>query len=268
MATKKRETSLEERVLELEEQLEKLEARINAENPEDVRRELGSADLAVTMDALRALGVYAPPVSLVSLWLRAWTPDRVLEAIDRVLATWKAHTQAPGAPPLSPGADWRETAAYLESRQSHLGWSRVEHVLRHGKLPPDPVSMDPISPVFEALPLDAPRAAIEALVPEVLRRAEDGINWAGTQGAAGEGLLRRKALLSGGPDGPGWMPEWSAFRDARLLRVVVLTGVLSIERGLGSYSLHGIDPAWSVEDFLTVQRQFSVPWPGRPMESN
>lgn len=268
MATKKRETTIEERVLELEEQIEKLRGKLGADVEREERLALGSADLGLTMDALRPLGLYGPPLALVERWLRAWTRDEILSAVEKTLRTWFGQATAPGTPPVSPGADWHETAAYLETRQSHLGWMRVEYVLAHGKLPPDPVSMDPLASVFEGLPLDAPRAAIEALVPEVLRRAEDGINWAGTQGAAGEGLLRRKALLSGGPDGPGWMPEWSAFRDARLLRVVVLTGVLSIERGLGSYSLHGIDPAWSVEDFLTVQRQFSVPWPGRPMESN
>lgn len=268
MATKKRETSLDERVLELEEQLEKLEARINAENPEDVRRELGSADLAVTVDGLRPLGLYQPPARLVELWLREWSPSQVLEAIDRVLRTWKAHTEAPGAPLTSEGADWRETAAYLESRQSHLGWARVEHVLRHGKLPADPVSMDPLPSVFGGLPAAPERVHLDALVPEVLRRADLGITWAGNQGAAGEGLLRRKALLANGPGSPGWIEEWNRFRDPRLLRVVVLTGLLALSRGLGSYSFHGIPPEWTLEDFIAVQYQFSATWPGRRPEVN
>ncbi len=259
---KNHENDLAERVTALEEKLAALEGESAPVATDTV---LAGADLALLVDALRPLGVNAPPEGLLVRWLARWTWGQIVGAIDRVLRAWHGHAIAPGAPAISPGADWREIAAYLESRQSHMGWSRVAHLLETGEMPNDSVSMDPLEDVFKGLPADAGREAIAALVPEVIRRAELGTTWAGTQGTEGEELALRKAILSAGPTGPRFLPEWSAFRDPRLLRVVLLTGTLSLTRGLGAYSLHGIDPDWTLEDFLVVQRQFSVTWPGRPI---
>jgi hypothetical protein len=256
------ENDLAERVTALEEKLAALEGEAAPVATDTV---LAGADLALLVDALRPLGTNGPPEGLLVAWLSRWSREQILAAIERVLRLWHGHATAPGAPHISPGADWREIAAYLESRQSHLGWSRVQYLLEHGEMPPDPVSMDPLEDVFKGLPADAGREAIAALVPEVLRRAELGITWAGTQGTEGEDLALRKAILSAGPTDPRFLPEWRDFRDPRLLRVVLLTATLSLTRGLGAYSLHGIDPAWMLEDFLVVQRQFSVTWPGRPI---
>ena len=253
---------LNERVTALEEKLAALEGEAAPVATDTV---LAGADLALLVDALRPLGVNGPPEGLLVAWLARWSREQILAAIERVLRLWHGHATAPGAPPVSPGADWRETAAYLESRQSHMGWSRVTYLLEHGEMPPDTVSMDPLESVFQSLPADAGREQIAALVPEVMRRAELGITWAGNQGTFGADLERRKEILAAGPGGPGFLPEWRAFRDQRLLRVVLLPGPLALTRGLGAYSLHGIDPSWTLEEYLVVQRQFSVTWPGRPI---
>lgn len=258
----KSEPDIAERVEALETELAELRQQVGT--TADVRV-LSSSDLALLVDALRPLGLYQPPEALLVRWLARWSREQILAALDRVLRTWHGHALAPGAPAVSPGADWRETAAYMESRQSHLGWYRVQYLLEHGEMPADPVSMDPLEPVFKALPADAGREAIAALVPEVLRRAELGITWAGTQGTKGEDLAMRKAILAAGPGDPRFLSEWRDFRDPRLLRVVLLPGPLTLTRGLGAYSLHGIDPAWTIEEFLVVQRQFSTTWPGRPI---
>lgn len=259
---KNHEKDVAERVTALEEKLAALEGEAAPVAGDEI---LAGASLGLLKDALRPLGVNGPPEGLLVLWLARWSREQILAAIERALRLWHGHATAPGAPPVSPGADWRENAAYFESRQSHLGWSRVQYLLEHGELPAAPVSMDPLEPVFKGLPADAGREAIAALVPEVIRRAELGITWAGTQGTEGDELALRKAILAAGPADPGFLPEWRAFRDPRLLRVVLLTGTLSLTRGLGAYSLHGIDPSWTLEEYLVVQRQFSVTWPGRPI---
>lgn len=252
---------LAERVTALEEQLAALKGEAA---PVATDKVLAGADLALLVDALRPLGVNAPPEGLLVAWLARWSREQILAAIERVLRLWHGHATAPGAPPVSPGADWRETAAYLESRQSHLGWSRPQYLLEHGELPADPVSMDPLESVFKGLPADASREQIAALVPEVMRRAELGITWAGNQGTFGADLERRKEILAAGPgDHPSYIADWNRFRDPRLLRVLVLTGHLSLTRGLGDYSFHGIDPTWPLEEFLEVQHRFQTPWPGR-----
>lgn len=260
MARKEREEAdLAERVAALEEKFAAIEGA--PAHPEGV---LAGADLALLVDALRPLGVNAPPEGLLVAWLARWSREQILAAIERVLRLWHGHATAPGAPATSPGADWREIAAYLESRQSHMGWSRVQYLLEHGEMPPDTRSMDPLESVFKGLPADAGREQIATLVPEVLRRAELGITWAGNQGTFGADLERRKEILAAGPgDHPGYIAEWNRFRDARLLRVLVLTGHLGLSRGLADYSFHGVDPVWSLEEFLEVQHRFQTPWPGR-----
>lgn len=258
----KSEPDIVERVAALETELAELRQKVGATADASV---LSSADLALLVDALRPLGVNAPPEGLLVAWLARWSREQILAAIERVLRLWHGHATAPGAPPVSPGADWRENAAYLESRQSHLGWSRVTYLLEHGELPADPVSMDPLESVFKGLPADASREQIAVLVPEVMRRAELGITWAGTQGTEGEELATRKAILAAGPADPRFLSEWRDFRDPRLLRVALLAGPLTRTRGMGAYPLHGIDPAWTIVEFLVVQRQFSTTWPGRPI---
>jgi hypothetical protein len=256
---KSQEKDLAERVTALEEKLAALEGA--PAHPEGV---LAGADLALLVDDLRPLGVNGPPEGLLVRWLARWSREQIVAAIDRVLRTWFGKATAPGAPATSPGADWREIAAYLESRQSHMGWSRVDHLLETGEMPEDIGSMDPAGSVFEGLGADAGAKEIAALVPEVLRRAEEGITWAGTQGVIGAGLERRKAILAAGPfDDPGYVAEWKEFRDPRLLRVLVLTGHLGLSRGLGAYSFNGADPTWTLEEFLAVQLRFSSAWPGR-----
>jgi hypothetical protein len=261
---KAHENDLAERVTALEEQLAALKGEAAPVATDTV---LAGADLALLVDALRPLGVNGPPEGLLVRWLARWSREQILAALDRVLRTWHGQATAPGAPAISPGADWREIAAYLESRQSHLGWARVQYLLETGEMPADPASMDPLESVFQSLPADAGREQIAALVPEVLRRAELGITWAGNQGTQGEDLATRKAILAAGPGDPRFLPEWRAFRDTRLLRVVLLPGPLTLTRGLGAYSLHGLDPSWTLEEYLVVQRQFSATWPGRPIEA-
>lgn len=265
---KTHEKDLTERVAALEDKLWALEEQLAALKgeaaPVTTDKVLAGADLALLVDALRPLGVYAPPEVLLVRWLARWSREEIVGAIDRVLRPWYGHATAPGAPPVSPGADWREIAAYLESRQSHLGWTRVQYLLETGEMLADPASMDPLPSVFQNVPIDASADAIAALVPEVLRRAELGITWAGTQGTFGADLERRKEILAAGPgDHPSYIADWNRLRDPRLRRVLVLTGHLSLTRGLGDYSFHGIDPTWSLEEFLEVQHRFQTPWPGR-----
>ena len=224
---------------------------------------LDSYDLARTMAALVPLGHYGPPSVLVARWLEEHTSDAVLDAIARVLGTWRGVAQHVNAPETSPGADWRELAAYQEAHQSHHGWTRVTTLLETGEMPADPISMDPEGNALRLIAHAAGPDDMAAVVPEILRRAELGITWAGTQGTEGEELATRKAILAAGPADPRFLKEWGAFRDGRLLRVLVLGNALNRSRGLGgSYSLDGADPTWSLEEWLYWQWHQSQPWGG------
>lgn len=268
MATKKahgEEVDLAERVARLEERIGMFEEE-QAAGDGGV---LAGPALGFVVDELRPLGLYGVPDGLLAKWLARWTGPEIVAAVNRVLATWRGHAMSPGAPAISPGADWRELAAYMESRQSHQGWGRVQYLLEHGEMPSDPVSTDPLPSVFVGVPREAGLAEMAALVPEVLRRAELGITWAGTQGTFGTNLALRKEILAAGPgDHPRFIAEWTRFKDPRLLRVLVLTAHLGLERGLGDYSFHGADLEWSLEEWLIQQHRFSVAWPGRATGSN
>ena len=222
---------------------------------------LDSYDLARTMVRLRPLGLYGPPSALVARWLEKHTSDAIVAAVERVLATWRGVAQHVSAPETSPGADWRELAAYQEAHQSHHGWTRVTTLLETGEMPADPISMDPMGNALALIPRASGPDDMVALVPEILRRAELGITWAGTQGTEGEELATRKAILADAAD-KRFLPEWRAFRDGRLLRVLVLGNALDRTRSLGSYSLAGADPTGSLEEWLYWQWHQSQPWGG------
>lgn len=222
---------------------------------------LDSYDLARTMIRLRPLGLYGPPSALVARWLEKHTSDAIIAAVERVLATWRGVAQHVNAPETSPGADWRELAAYQEAHQSHHGWTRVTTLLETGEMPADPISMDPEGNALRLIAHAAGPEDMAAVVPEILRRAELGITWAGTQGTEGDELAIRKGILAD-PSDKRFLPEWKTFRDGRLLRVLVLGNALDRTRSLGSYSLAGADPAWSLEEWLYWQWHQSQPWGG------
>ena len=102
---------LAERVTALEEKLAALEGGAAPVADDAV---LASADLALLIDALRPLGVHAPPEGLLVRWLAQWRREEILAAIDRAVRTWYGQATAPGAPATSPGADWREIAALYD----------------------------------------------------------------------------------------------------------------------------------------------------------
>lgn len=222
------------------------------------------AGVAAVVQELSFCGVHAPPYDLVEKWLEiSGSSEAVVSAVNQVLSRWRGEAELPSAPTPSPGADWRENAAYLETTKGHNGWSRVTHLLVTGEAPAPPTSLDPLTPVFDGISRADGPEDMAPIVPEVLRRAELGITWAGNQGTSGAELEERKDILAAGPLDPRFIPEWRQYQDPRLLRVLLLGNALNRTRGLGSYKL-AAKPGMTLEEWLFANWRTSRPWPASP----
>lgn len=221
--------------------------------------------LEATRAKLAVLGRYVPEDALIGAWLTlTGSPDAVLAGVEAVLSRHKEKAQHPAAPEPSDGATWLEAAAYFEFTDAHAGWSRVTAYLSSGELPPVSTSLDPERSVFIGLSKVKAAGDMAPIVPEVLRRAEEGISWAGHQATTGAELARLKTVLTAGPGTKGFLKEWEGFKDARLLRVAVLTGVLAGKKPtLGSYKM-AVKPTSTLEDWLYAMWKTSRPWPASP----
>jgi hypothetical protein len=131
-------------------------------------------------------------------------------------------------------------------------------------MPGESPSFDPEINLLATVSTATGPESFEHLVPEILGRAERGVTWRGTQGTTGAELEARKAILAAGPTDKRYISDWLAFRDPRLLRVLLLGNAISLAHGLGSYSLAGADPAASLEEWLFGQWRAARPWPGSP----
>jgi hypothetical protein len=220
--------------------------------------------VVATLDALSFCGRYVPTAYVVEKWLAlAGSTEAVVAAVNQVLLLSADHAQHPAAPTPSPGADWREAAAYAETVQSHMGWSRVTHLLATGEMPSAGVSYDPEGNLLAGVSMATSSVDMAPLVPEVLARAERGISWRGTA-ISPEELALRKEILANGPRDARFITEWKEFVDPRLLRVLVLGGALGRTRPVGSYSFNGADPKDTLEAWLFAQWTAQRPFPGSP----
>jgi hypothetical protein len=226
-----------------------------------VRPGVGATADPAAVDAVLAslsyLGSYAPSRDEVGYWLRkGYSQAAILAAVERYIEQGKA--EATHASGVAPGEDWRPYAAFLVVSRSHQGWEPVVGYLQ-GKEPPPEVDPREHEDIFRSAPQILTRTDMAAYVPEVIRRAELGIQWGGGQGRFGADLEAAKAALV--PGSPTWLsPEWDGWADQRLLRVAVLSNAIPHVRPiLSSYpSVEGWKSI-TLEDWLWAAWRASRP---------
>lgn len=215
-----------------------------------VAQPVSGAEIDAALAAIRdALGPdYLPSRGQVQRWLsRGRTPSQIAEACLSYVAPYRSLAELQ----VGPDGDWRSTAAYLASVKSHDMWESVYSLT--GEVAENSPYVPPADErphLFADVAIKPTADRVSALVPEVIARAEEGYSYAGNHVTAAT-LAKAKAALNG----DGWLhPEWDGWSDPRLLRVLVLTGVLETERpGLTSYQGY---PNWrglSLEDWLLSQ---------------
>lgn len=215
--------------------------------------------------ALAYLGANAPPVEKLRGWLTRTDVPGVLAAVDSYLEAYKPIAVHPSSG-LRPGEDWRPVAAFFAVHKSHDLWSGVfpptSGEIRTAVLP----DAGALPSLFDSLGTPKDEADMAPLVPEVLRRADLGISWAGTRGKDSTGLSAVNAVLSAGPAGVYWLsPEWDEWREPALRDLLLKTNVIPLTRvGMGRYDDVSSLKKMTVVQWLWTQWRTNVVNPGSP----
>lgn len=179
------------------------------------------------------------------------TPSELAAAALDYLEPYRALAELQAAQE-GPGTDWRPFAIHLAVHKSHDQWNSMYHPLTGASVEPTPYvpPADEKSHLFGNLQIKPSIERVEALVEEVIARAEEGYNYAGSHVTAGTLEKAKKALA-----GEGWLsPEWDGWVDSRLFRVLVLTGILETSRpGFTAYQDYKSWKKLSLEEWLMAQ---------------